>query len=341
MAFTLSFDAGDDAQINGKCHKKISTLTTGTANVAGADRVFTNCTSCVGIQTDPPPNNSTVSTTACGTPFYQTETYNGLQNWKRINGARVDGVVPDLLVRITVGPGFVPAGETRIVEWCGKTWKLPADNGVTKRVCPHAARLNHQPNGTWTTTNPLGGAGGTYPAYGDDPIGRNKLSFGDTVVLFEPGINFERRRKTATFFTTAETVMNVDLGVGSIELKGGVFRARNVAEFQGFGNRAKSYASNGKAQVLVETDNSYRGFGVGPAARREHRGNAGTALRDLQRGHTNMLIPESLSGAYMTNFNTAAKIPASWLTHATRAKGQNILFEWFEGNNWAAWNGGF
>jgi hypothetical protein len=338
MAFTLSFDAGNNAQINGKCHKKISTLTTGTANVAGADRLYADCTECVGIQTDPPPNNSTVSTTACGTQFYQTQTYNNLKFWKRINGARVDGTVPDLLVRITVAPNFVPTGATRTIEWCGRTWTMPADNGVTKRVCPDTARLTHIPNGTWTTTNPV--PVGTDPG-GGEPLGSNFLSFGDTVVLFEPGLRFRRRRRLAAGYTTAVTQQSVDLGVGDLQSLGGTFKARNVAEFAGFGNRAKSYVTQGKAGILVETDNSYRGFGVGPAQFRNHRNGAGSALYDLGRPHTNMLINEATTGADLTNFNTAAKIPTSWITHATRAKGQNILFEWFEGNNWAAWNGGF
>lgn len=334
MAFTLSFDAGDDAQIQGKCFKKVSTLTTGTPNLAGAEYRFDNCTQCVGVNVANPPNNTTVSPTACGTPFYRTETYNALQNWQRVNGARRDGVVPDILVRVTALPGAVPEGKSRDVDWCGHTWNMPNDSGVTYRACAASARTQHNTTGNITTTYPL--VFGTAPFYGDDTIGRVNVQFG------VPGLVLIRNRKEPNYGTTALT--NMAHGAGAqVDQKAIGFAAVNdggMDAFVQFGPNAKLPGGAAGGGDFITTDNSHRARGF-MAATRWHRPDQGTNLLKLRNAWTSPLIALAPSGTVIPNINSGAKMPLSWVTHSSKCKGyESFLFEWFEGNNWAAWNAG-
>lgn len=47
-----------------------------------------------------------------------------------VNGAPVNPCYPDPEMLVTV------TGASGTINWCGQTWNLPADSGVTKTVCP-------------------------------------------------------------------------------------------------------------------------------------------------------------------------------------------------------------
>jgi hypothetical protein len=324
MAITLSFDGGNFMQVNGKCYEKQNTLTVGTPDFPGAESIFADCEQCLGV-VDPPPNNSTISTTLCGTTFNATSAYRNSVNQtmaaRRVNGVRVNGTVPDILIRVTSLPGTVGT-----IDWCDRSWNLPADSGVTYRVCPKRAILREWTPGNLTTVNPIDITTGLRTI----SVGQHFLWWGDAT----QGTSMRWEKK----FTPA----------GSPPPRTSWYMELNPVEAAGFGaysehegmwapGKNNFTGPVGGPDVTTTAFNSNRAFigfdNLGGGFKRKWKNN----LITLQDQLIPQFVPRQNSQIILSN--KGVTLSTTWINHSTQIKArEGIIFEWFEGNNWAGWN---